>query len=573
MFKRESFLFITVLLLILSLGVVTANDHLTNINQEIDDNLNYTDNNNLGDYEEIPSTSSNDYDLNSTIIENEENYENINKEPTNEKPDISNEISSTDNLPTKNSIIELKSEKNLQNIVKTKHIFTSIKTKDFKTYYKSDLFFKAKILNKLTNKPMKGLKVTFKVYSNTGKQFKFNSMTNKKGIASLNKNFKVGTYTVYTEVKDKNIIFEESKSKLTVKPTAEVGCCSFYIQVSSTDAVAGFRRDSTYAADLFIQPHKWYGRTAIKQHKNIQGYFFHSITTSDGWMMGTGGADYPDQNRAIEKLAGKMVSSGKISKTILYKIQAYKAQLQIGHFAIKAPNGKYGLVWNTGIKIGKLKAGEYISVPNYQSYFRHGKFTDFDSNPSKAALKIGATDPYGLNRRDITVFHWKAKTSNEFKTSSSVIVCASNDNGQMRGMSTGYLQDNIHFKNNYISKYNLPKTPNMKILGVHKFGNIDKIIKTQTTVKASKVISKFNKNKYFKVLIKDKKTNKPIKNVKIKIKMQFNKTTHTYHFKANKKGIVKFSVKKFRIGTHKLKIMPWNNKYIISAKSKIIIKE
>ena len=78
---------------------------------------------------------------------------------------------------------------------------------------------------------------------------------------------------------------------------------------------------------------------------------------------------------------------------------------------------------------------------------------------------------------------------------------------------------------------------------------------------------------YFKVLIKDKKTNKPIKNVKIKIKMQFNKTTHTYHFKANKKGIVKFSVKKFRIGTHKLKIMPWNNKYIISAKSKIIIKE
>lgn len=124
-----------------------------------------------------------------------------------------------------------------------------------------------------------------------------------------------------------------------------------------------------------------------------------------------------------------MVSSGKIKMSSLKKIKSLEQSLGIGHFAIKAPNGKYAVVWKNSIKTGKLKNGKYISVPNRASSFRHGSYAKLDKNPKKATLKVGATDAFGVNRRDITVYHWK-KANNNFKASSSVKVYASNDDGK-----------------------------------------------------------------------------------------------------------------------------------------------
>lgn len=50
-----------------------------------------------------------------------------------------------------------------------------------------------------------------------------------------------------------------------------------------------------------------------------------------------------------------MVSSGKIKMSSLKKIKSLEQSLGIGHFAIKAPNGKYAVVWKNSIKTGKLK--------------------------------------------------------------------------------------------------------------------------------------------------------------------------------------------------------------------------
>ena len=99
----------------------------------------------------------------------------------------------------------------------------SIKTKNYSTYYKSDLFFTAKVINSITKYPIDGVKVLFKVYSSQTKYKKYYSLTNRKGIAHLNKNFKVGSYDVYTFLNETN----EKKylEYKNLKNSGKVICC------------------------------------------------------------------------------------------------------------------------------------------------------------------------------------------------------------------------------------------------------------------------------------------------------------------------------------------------------------
>lgn len=346
-----------------------------------------------------------------------------------------------------------------------------IKTKNFKTYQDSDIFFTAKIINKTNKQPIKNKKVLFRVYKNKNKYFDYYAITNKNGNAKLDKNLKIGKYTVYTYIKYNNTISKNSK-KLKIKPTNEMGCCSFYLHINSTESIAGFRRDSTYAANIFIKTSKWKNRTIIKQYKTAHSYFFHLITSSDGWMMGTGGADNPNINKKIEKISKTIVTLGKIKKSLLKKIQRYEKILGIGHYAIKDPKGNYAIVWKNSIKTGKLKDGEFISVPNRASSFRYGKFKKFNKDSLKAAIKIGATDRFGVNRRDCTLFYLKFS---ELKGNFSVY--GSNDDGKFSGRHTSRLKDNIYFKSKYYSKNSLPKIPKFKLLGIHVFKNSKNSIK------------------------------------------------------------------------------------------------
>lgn len=451
-------------------------------------------------------------------------------------------------------------------VVKVKKATLLVTTKNFKTYFESGFYFKAKVINKVTKKPVEGVKLAFKVYKNNKFKRIYWATTNSKGVAKLKKNLKVGSYKVVTFIKkNKNMKAKKSKARLTIKETAEMGCSSLYLQVGKFQSVAGFRRDATNEKLLHIVKYKINGKAAIKQYKT-NSYFFHLVTTADGWMFGTGGIDDPDINSAIEELAGKMVKAGKIKKYLLREIQDYEKRLSLGHFSIKAPNGDYGVVWAGSIWTGKLNPGEYIDVPNGQSYFRQGEWKGFSSNPVKAAVKIAATDSYGVNRRDITVFQWKASTK-EGKTSSILKVYAANDNGRSVGRSTGYLIDDINFKGNYFSKYDLPTPPSRLLLGVHKFGSIDKLIKKQTKVRAPKITKMQNASKTFDISVKNKKTKSPIKNLKLKLKIG----KKTYTVKTNKKGYAKFNTKSLKPGRYDVAIYSDNIKYYVSAKSTIKI--
>lgn len=445
-----------------------------------------------------------------------------------------------------------------------------IETDTNETYVNSDIYFQAMIYDNNTNAPLSNVKVLFKVFTNENNFQNYSSTTNKQGIASLNKNLPVGNYTICTSIDDSTFEFNEVNSTYHVKPTAEWGCCSFYLQVSETESVGGFRRDATNAADLIIRTVEWYGRIAMKQYKLADGYFFHIITTSDGWMIGTGGMDSPSVNKAIEGLAGKMVQSNKIINSYLKKIKNYKSIWGMGHFSIKAPDGRYAVVWADGYWTGKLNPGEYISVPNYQSYYRHGKYNTFDKNPLKAAVKVGATDSYGINRRDITVFHWKSATKN-YQTFSYVKTYAANDAGNYVSRSTEHLKDNIRYKGKFISKDSLPNAPKLKILGAFNFGNIDKLIKIQTIVKAPKVIHSLNQNKYFKVSITKQINKKPVKYAKIKIKICNEKISKTFKVKTNNKGIALINTNLLAVGKYYVYISTANNYYTVYSKSKIFI--
>jgi hypothetical protein len=450
-------------------------------------------------------------------------------------------------------------------IVKVNKAALQITTKNFKTYFESGFYFKAKIINKVTKKPVEGVRVAFKVYKNN-KYRTYWATTDARGVAKLKKNLKAGSYKVVTSIKkSKNLKAKKSKAKLTIKETAEMGCSSLYLQVGKYESVAAFRRDATNAKLLHIVKYKINGKVAIKQYKT-NSYFFHLVTTADGWMFGTGGIDNPSVNRAIEKLAGKIVKAGKIKKSYLRKIQNYERVLGLGHFSIKAPNGEYGLVWSGSIIKGKLKAGEFIDVPNVVSSFRHGKWAKLSKNPATAAIKVAATDSYGVNRRDVTVFHWKA-TTKEGKTTSTLKVYAANDNGRLVGRSTGGLMDDVKFKGVFFSKYSLPKTPSKLLLGTHSFGSIDKLIKTQTMVNAPKLTKIQNESKTFDITVKDKKTKKPIKNLKLKLKIG----EKVYTVKTDSKGVARFNTKSLDEGTYKVAIFSGNDKYYVSAKSTIKI--
>ena len=440
--------------------------------------------------------------------------------------------------------------------------------KNYKTYFESGFYFKAKVINKVTGNPVENVKVAFKVYDSNKKFKTYHAKTNVKGIAELRKNLKVGSYKVVAKIsKNKHINANKSKATLKIKETAEMGCSSLYVQVSNTEAVIGFRRDATNAKNLHIVKYKLNGIPAVKQYKT-NSYFFHAICAANGWMAGTGGWDNPTINHKIEKLAGKMFKSGKIKISYLRTIQGYERQLRIGHFSIKAPNGKYAIVWGSGIKTGKLKPGEYIDVPNARSMFRHGNYTQYNKNPAKAAIKIAATDRFGVNRRDATAFHWKA-TTEKGKTKAVVKVRAANDNGRLAGRSTGHLKDNIYFKGKFISKNSLPKTPSSKLLGNYSLGNIDNLIKIKTVVKAQNLTTSINESKSFKITVKNKKTGKPVKGLIIKAEID----GKTYTLKTDKNGVAQLKTNSLSTGTHKVLLYTNNIKYLLRAKNTITIIE
>ena len=97
------------------------------------------------------------------------------------------------------------------------------------------------------------------------------------------------------------------------------------------------------------------------------------------------------------------------------------------------------------------------------------------------------------------------------------------------------------------------------------------IKKAPTKLYPKKLTAKKGVKKYFKVTVKNTKTKKVIKGVKVKIKVYTGKKYKTYTVKTNSKGIANLNVKSLKVGSHKV-VVSSANKYCVAKTAKSTIK-
>lgn len=250
------------------------------------------------------------------------------------------------------------------------------------------------------------------------------------------------------------------------------GCCSVLLHVKNGVDVFAYRRDSTYAANLYIKKISWYGKEALKEYKTTNGYFFHTIIAKNGWIVSTGGPDVVWINKKMESLAGKISTKGKITRTDMNSAYSLLKKLRMGHFLIKDPQGNVGLaVYYYGgskLKIFKMRNGEYVSVPNSPRYYRSGVLSTAKlSNPVSAAIYLAGTDRWGVNRRNIITYEVK-----NILNITRINIWASFDGGKLIKRYRGK-PDNIIFAGRVIYAKSLPRIPNKKFIGQATLKNIN----------------------------------------------------------------------------------------------------
>ena len=97
------------------------------------------------------------------------------------------------------------------------------------------------------------------------------------------------------------------------------------------------------------------------------------------------------------------------------------------------------------------------------------------------------------------------------------------------------------------------------------------IKKAPAKLTPKKLTAKKGVKKYFKVTVKNTKTKKVIKGVKVKIKVYTGKKYKTYSVKTNSKGIANLNVKSLKVGSHKV-VVSFANKYVVAKAAKSTIK-
>jgi hypothetical protein len=95
--------------------------------------------------------------------------------------------------------------------------------------------------------------------------------------------------------------------------------------------------------------------------------------------------------------------------------------------------------------------------------------------------------------------------------------------------------------------------------------------KIDTEVDADDVAVIHKKKSYFKVKVKNDDTDKPVKNLKLKLKVFTKKKSKTYTIKTNSKGIAKFNTKVLGTGKHKVVVTSADEQYKVSKKAKIFV--
>ena len=249
-------------------------------------------------------------------------------------------------------------------------------------------------------------------------------------------------------------------------------CCSFAIQ-EKDETVFAFRQDAELSDDGVVIHNDTLNdcEIIVQEIEAPDTHFIHAMITEDGWIASHGGESSNDtETEEMENIAREMLSSKKISSDSLSEIQKIFNKYGYGHFFIKSPDGKYGVVYNETVLMGNLNIGDFLVVPNEYYGFSEGKYTDYSEDPVDAIVKICSYENSGTNRRNVYSYDYKLQDTDDGKKY-GVNVYVANDNGQNVGLNTSEIVSYFYFNNDFYSPSAIPENPDKLYVGDYIFEN------------------------------------------------------------------------------------------------------
>ena len=250
-------------------------------------------------------------------------------------------------------------------------------------------------------------------------------------------------------------------------------CCSFVVQ-EENETVFGFRQDSPLNGRGVIIHNETLGdmEVIVQEIENPTNHFIHAIITEDGWIISHGGdSSNVSDTVALENIAFDMLLSKNISQDSLGQIRDifHKPYYgNYGHFLIKAPDGRYGVVYGETYIIGTLKPGEFLVIPNTYDGFRKGTYNDYRVNPIDALIEICSYENSGTNRRNLYIYDYKPhNTGNGQKYGVDIYV--TNDNGHNVGLNTSKIVTHCYFNDARYHQSEIPENPERLYIATHIF--------------------------------------------------------------------------------------------------------
>lgn len=249
-------------------------------------------------------------------------------------------------------------------------------------------------------------------------------------------------------------------------------CCSVVIQ-KENGAVFAFRQDAPLGEDgVSIHDDALDNIGALVQEiDSRESHFIHAIITEDGWVASHGGdSSNVDDTLALERIAEEMLISKNISSDSLSQIQNIFKKYKYGHFLIKAPDGRYGVVYSENYTMGTLNQSEFLVLPNEYDGFSSGNYTSYADDPVDAVIEICSYEDSGWNRRNIYSYDCNGS---DFSIGQKydVDVYVTNDNGYNVGLNTSEIVTYCYFNDDYYPESSIPQNPDKLCIANYSFEN------------------------------------------------------------------------------------------------------
>ena len=385
-----------------------------------------------------------------------------------------------------------------------------IKIADFKEEYGTDKNVTITVTNKKDGEPVSGIILHLYMPQTSGKDYYFQTDSNGQSKISV-KNLVGGDYDITVNNNDtKNINPAKTSGKITIVPKQVV--------INTKSVTVWYNTGTT--ATIKITDKKT-GKVVANAIVLVQLYTGKKYKA---YLFQT-------NNKGVISFSASL-SVGKHKMVVQTADTRYKASTVTKYITVKKASAK--------IKANKVKTyykgGKYLTVSLTNSKTKKPIYD------AKVNIKIYISKNKYYNYNGRTGANGKVKLAVDTLKPGKYKVVIS------KGESKNYTAKKI------TTKIIIKKAP--------------------TKLIPKKLTAKKGAKKYFKVTVKNKKTKKVIKGVKVKIKVYTGKKYKIYTKKTNSKGIAKLNVKSLKVGYHKV-VVSSGNKYCVAkaVKSKIKIKK